>query len=67
MPQNVWGVVHQGKIETTEPIVFPEGAKVIVTLVTDEEADFWNAVSGQSLKTVWDNPEDDVYARLLEK
>jgi hypothetical protein len=67
MPQNVWGVIHQGKIETAEPIVFPEGAKVLVTLVTDEEAAFWNAASGQSLKTVWDNPEDDIYPRLLEK
>ena len=67
MPQNIWGVIHQGKIETAEPIVFPEGSKVIVTLVTDEEADFWNASSEQSLKAVWDNPGDDVYARLLEK
>jgi hypothetical protein len=67
MQQNIWGVIHQGKIETDEPIVFPEGAKVLVTLVTDEDADFWNTISGQSLKAVWDNPEDDVYAQLLEK
>ena len=32
-----------------------------MTLVTDEETDFWNATSGQSLKAL-DNPEDDVYA-----
>jgi hypothetical protein len=65
--QNIWGVVHQGKIETGEPIMFPEGSKVMVTLVTEEENDFWNAASGASLKTVWDNPEDDVYAQLLKK
>jgi hypothetical protein len=67
MPQNIWGIVHQGKIETPEPIIFPEGAKVLVTLVTDEEVDFWNVASGQSLQAVWENTEDDVYAQLLEK
>ncbi len=67
MWQNIWGIVRQGKIETAEPIVFPEGSKVLVTLVADDEAEFWNATSGQSLKTVWDNPEDDIYAQLLEK
>ncbi|HEY4761051.1 MAG TPA: hypothetical protein VIH42_10770 [Thermoguttaceae bacterium] len=67
MSQNIWGIVHQGKIETAEPIVFPDGAKVLVTLVTDEEADFWTTASAKSLKAVWDNPEDDVYAQLLEK
>ncbi|MGW8258351.1 MAG: hypothetical protein ACWGMZ_12765 [Thermoguttaceae bacterium] len=67
MPQNIWGVIHQGKIEPVEPISFPEGAKVLVTLMIDEEAEFWNAAAEQSLKAVWDNSEDDVYAQLLEK
>lgn len=67
MSQNVWGIVHQGKIETAEPIVFPEGSKVLVTLIANDDTEFWNTTSGQSLKAVWDNPEDDIYAQLLEK
>nr|WP_039738464.1 hypothetical protein [Hassalia byssoidea] len=43
-----------------------EGAKVLVTLLPDDEADFWLKTS-QSLDAVWDNTEDDVYAQLLEK
>ena len=67
MPKNIWGIVHQGKIETAEPIVFPEGSKVLAIRVSDGESEFWNAAIAQSLKATWDNPEDDVYAQLLEK
>ncbi len=32
-----------------------------------EDADFWLAASEDSLKEIWDNEEDDIYAELLEK
>jgi hypothetical protein len=43
----------------------PEGAKVLVTVLPDEEAEFWLQASQTSLDSVWDNTEDDVYAQLL--
>jgi hypothetical protein len=63
----VWAVVRNGKIELTENISLAEGAKVLVTLLPEEdEADFWERASQESLADVWDNPEDDVYAELLK-
>ena len=31
-----------------------------------DEADFWNLIGGSALARIWDNEEDDVYAKLLE-
>jgi hypothetical protein len=63
----VWAIVRNGKIELTESIPLAEGAKVLVTLLPEEdEAVFWERASEESLADVWDNPEDDVYAQLLK-
>ena len=68
MLQTVRAVIHDGKIEPLEGIAFPEGAKVIVTLLPDEdEPPFWLAVSETSLNEVWENTGDDIYAELLQK
>jgi hypothetical protein len=32
----------------------------------DPVDDFWRAVSLVALAAVWDNPDDDVYAELLQ-
>jgi hypothetical protein len=37
VPTTVWAKVSQGKIELLEPIDFPEGARVLVTLVPSSE------------------------------
>jgi hypothetical protein len=66
MPNTVWGVVHEGRIETPDKIQAPEGTRALVTLLLEDEADFWQAASSASLDEVWDNAEDDVYAELLE-
>jgi hypothetical protein len=66
MLKTLWATVRQGKIELLESAGLTEGAKVLVTLLPDDEADFWLQTS-QSLDAVWDNIEDDVYAQLLEK
>jgi hypothetical protein len=42
-----------------------EGAKVLVTVLPDDETEFWPKASQPSLDAVWDNAEDDVYAQLL--
>ena len=59
--------VRQGKIEISEQVELPEGTKVLVTVLPDNEAEFWRDASQQSLYKVWDNSEDDIYAKLLEK
>ena len=67
MLQTVWAVIHDGKIEPLEGFAFPEGAKVIVTLMPEEEdARFWLSASETSLVEVWENEEDNVYAELLQ-
>jgi hypothetical protein len=62
-----WATVRQGKIELLEPVEIPEGTRVLVTVLVDDEAEFWLQASQVSLDAVWDNTEDDVYAQLLEK
>ena len=64
----VWATVKEGKIELLEPMSLPEGSRLLVTVVPpDEEAEFWLHASESSLAEVWNNPQDDVYAKLLEE
>ena len=66
MLQTAWAVVKKGKIVLMENITLPEGAKVIVTLLVEEdELQFWSLASQRSLSNVWENAEDDIYAKLL--
>ena len=67
MLQTVWAVIHDGKIEPLEGVAFPEGAKVIVTWLPEEDdARFWLSASEISLTEVWENDEDNIYADLLQ-
>jgi len=63
----VWAVVREGQIELLEHIELPQGALVLVTLLSSGESEFWQQVSQASLGTVWDHAEDEVYAVLLER
>jgi len=65
--QTMLGVVRDGKVQLTEAAPLPEGANVLVTLLPAGDDDFWPRAAEQSLAAVWDNAEDDAYARLLEK
>ena len=56
------GIVKDGKIETLEGIALPEGQKVLVTLLPDDDI-----FCQETLKQIWENKEDDVYARLLDE
>ncbi|NEU74978.1 hypothetical protein PI95_021075 [Hassallia byssoidea VB512170] len=67
MLKTVWATVRQGKIELLEPTELPEGTRVLVTLLLDDESEFWLQTSQVSVDAIWDNTEDDVYAQLLEK
>jgi len=66
MLNTVWAVVHEGRIETLGEVIAPEGTQALVTLLVEDETDFWQAANSASLDEVWDNAEDDVYAKLLE-
>ena len=67
MLTSYWGVVRDGKVEPREPAALPEGAQVLVTVISEEDAGFWQRISEESLKAVWDNTEDDVYGELLQR
>ena len=60
------GIVKDGKIEMLERIVLTEGQRVLVTMLPDDDI-FWQEASEETLKQIWDNKEDAVYARLLDK
>ena len=64
MPKTVWATFSQGKVELSEPIAIPEGARILVTILPDDESEFWLKASQTSLAAVWDNDEDDIYAQL---
>jgi hypothetical protein len=38
---------------------------LLVTVLPDDKAQFWMDAIKTSLDPVWDNTDDDVYARLL--
>ncbi|MEH2457816.1 hypothetical protein [Nostoc sp.] len=65
MLKTLWATVRQGKIELLESAELPEGTRVLVTLLPDDETEFWLQANQTSLSSVWDNAEDDVYAQLL--
>ncbi len=65
MLKTLWATVRQGKIELLESAELPEGTRVLVTLLPDDETEFWLQASQTSLDAVWNNAEDDVYAELL--
>jgi hypothetical protein len=65
MLQTLWATIRQGKVELLESTEIPEGTRVLVTLLPEDESDFWVKASQVSLDAVWDNTEDDVYAQLL--
>lgn len=45
--------VRQGKIELLESAELPEGTRVLVTLLPDDETEFWLQASQTSLDAVW--------------
>ena len=65
MLKTLWATVRQGKVDLLDVTELPEGSRVIVTLLPDDEADFWLKSSQTSLDAIWDNTEDDVCAQLL--
>jgi len=65
MQERIRAVVNEGRIEPLEKLDVSDGTEVRVTMRSNSD-DFWLKASEPSLKAIWDNPEDDVYAELLE-
>ena len=65
MHESIRAIVNGGRIEPIEELDVPDGTEVLVTVLSNGD-DFWLKASEPSLKAIWDNPEDDVYAELLE-
>jgi len=65
MLKTLWATMRQGKIELLESAELPEGVMLLVTVLPDDKAQFWMDAIKTSLDPVWDNTDDDVYARLL--
>ena len=66
MLRTALGIVKDGKIETLEGIILPEGQRVLVTMLPDDDI-FWQKASQENLKQIWDNKGDSVYVRLLDE
>ncbi|MFM6450440.1 MAG: hypothetical protein ACKPH7_01390 [Planktothrix sp.] len=60
MQRKFLGTVRQGKIELLDSTDLVEGTQVLVTLIANDEAEFWLQTSQVSLNAVWDNAEDDI-------
>jgi hypothetical protein len=67
MLQTLWATVQEGQIQLSEQISLPEGTKLLVTVLPDDDGQFWSGASQTSLAAIWDNAEDDAYAQLLKE
>jgi hypothetical protein len=67
MLQTMWATVLDGQIQLAEHVELPEGTKLLVTVLSEDENRFWLGASQSSLAAIWDNAEDDAYAQLLEE
>jgi hypothetical protein len=67
MGDKVRGVVRNGKIELLDDVELPEGTRILVVLPPTDESQLCMEASQSSLDALWDTPQDDVYAQLLEK
>jgi predicted DNA-binding antitoxin AbrB/MazE fold protein len=65
MMNTIKAIVREGRIQLLEPVDIPEGAELLVTVLSDE-AEFWSRASESSLLSIWDNDKDDVYQQQLK-
>lgn len=64
MLTSIRAIVREGRIELLDKAEIPDGTEVLITPVVDAP-DFGLRVSESTLDSVWENSEDDVYAKLL--
>ncbi|WP_396134225.1 hypothetical protein [Chamaesiphon sp. VAR_48_metabat_135_sub] len=54
MLKTLWATVRQGKVELLDLTELPEGSRVLVKFLPDDEVDFWLKSSQTSLNAIWD-------------
>lgn len=64
--KTIIATVKNGKIELPPQEQLPEGTQITV-IIDEPDANFWQNTSHNSLAKIWDNTEDDIYARLLQE
>ena len=67
MINTIEAVVKNGLFIPIKDISLPDGTKAMVTIMAEDDTEFWMAASQESLDAIWDNTDDDVYAELLNK
>jgi hypothetical protein len=67
MLSTVWGVVREGQIELLEDIDLPEGSKVLVTLMEDDDSAFWWQDGQVTLDADGHEPKDGAEGQLPRK
>lgn len=67
MLTTVRAVVREGKIELLEQVDVRDGTELLVTILPDEESQFWLGCSQSTLDRIWNNPDDDAYGELLKE
>jgi len=68
MLSTVKAIIRKKKIELEEKIKIPEGTRLLVTILPNDESDiFWQNASDSALDKIWNNTEDNIYAELLKK
>jgi hypothetical protein len=66
MMNTVKAIVKEGRIELEEQVDLPEGAELLVTILSDDQ-ELWLVASERSLAAVWQNDQDDVHEQLLKR
>jgi hypothetical protein len=68
MLTTVKGIVQKHRIKIVEKLDIPDGTKLLITILPQEEnEEFWQNASLSSLDKIWNNSEDNIYAELLKK
>jgi hypothetical protein len=67
MYQTLSAEMRNGRIKLLDNAEIPDGARVLVTVIIDNDDHFWQHVSEPTLDNIWDNKDDDIYEKLLGK
>lgn len=67
MYQTLSAEMKNGRIRLLDKAKIPEGTRVLVTVMQEDDGTFWKYASQASLEKIWVNEEDDVYEKLLGK
>jgi hypothetical protein len=65
MYQTLSAEMRNGRIKLFDKAKIPEGARVLVTVIQEDDGQFWQKASQTSLDKIWANKGDDVYEKLI--